>query len=187
MLAGPNGAGKTTAAPYLLRDTLQVSEFVNADVIAQGLSGFDPQGAGIDAGRILLKRVQQLSRERIDFAFETTLASRSFAPFLRGLRSEGYSFRLVFLWLQSADMAVERVALRARMGGHFVPEVDVRRRYHRGLRNFFDLYRVVADTWTMLDNTHGNRTSVAHGFFEETAHVDDFDLWYKIKEEAAHG
>lgn len=109
ILAGPNGAGKTTAAPSLLRGTLGVVEFVNADLIAQGLAGFDPQRAALAAGRAMLARIDDLARQRASFAFETTLASRSFAPWLQNLIQTGYRFHLVFLWLPDADFAVDRV------------------------------------------------------------------------------
>jgi predicted ABC-type ATPase len=153
LLAGPNGAGKTTAAPALLRGTLGVVEFVNADVIAQGLAGFDPEHAALPAGRVMLQRIHELARQRVSFAFEATLAGRSFAPWLADLVRTGYHFHLVFLWLPSADLAVARVADRARLGGHNIPEATVRRRYAAGLRNFFGLYQPISTTWGMHDNS----------------------------------
>ncbi|HZL93888.1 MAG TPA: AAA family ATPase [Vicinamibacterales bacterium] len=111
ILAGPNGAGKSTAAPELLQGELAVNEFVNADVIARGLSAFDPDRAAIAAGRVMLARLNELARQRESFAFETTLASRSFAPRLRALRKSGYAIHLLFLWLSSPDLAVQRVAI----------------------------------------------------------------------------
>ena len=129
IIAGPNGAGKSTAAPVLLKETFATPEFVNADVIAQGLSGFAPENSAFEAGRIMLRRLRQLARERRSFAFETTLASRSFAPWIEKERGRGYQFILTFLWLSSADLAVQRVKERVRLGGHSVPEDVVRRRY----------------------------------------------------------
>src|SRR5262245_8852726 len=120
VLAGPNGAGKSTAAPELLKETLALTEFVNADVIARGLSAFDPERATIAAGRIMWKRLRELAHERENFAFETTLASKSYAPWLAKLVESGYRLELTFLWLPSADLAVARVADRVRMGGHAV-------------------------------------------------------------------
>lgn len=149
VLGGPNGAGKSTAAPALLQGALAVNEFVNADVIARGLSAFAPESAAIAAGRVMLGRLHELAAQRVTFAFETTLASRSFAPWLRSLRVSGYEVQLVFLWLPSADFAVERVAARVRAGGHNVPAETVRRRYHAGLRNFFSLYEPVASSWRL--------------------------------------
>jgi predicted ABC-type ATPase len=122
VLSGPNGAGKSTAAPSLLKGRLSVDQFVNADEIARGLAGFAPETAAIPAGRIMLTRLRELAAARADFAFESTLASRSFARWLESLTSGGYRFHLVFLWLPSADLAVARVRDRVRQGGHDVPE-----------------------------------------------------------------
>jgi predicted ABC-type ATPase len=152
-IGGPNGAGKSTIAPRLLSEMLGISEFVNADTIAAGLSARDPARAAVLAGRQMLLRMRELAVARADFAFETTLASRHFAPWLKRLQAEGYRFILVFLWLPSADEAVARVELRVRSGGHGVPEETVRRRYMRGLTNFFGLYRPLADRWHFIDNS----------------------------------
>jgi len=146
VIAGPNGAGKSTTAPSLLRDALQVSEFVNADTIAGGLSAFRPDSVAIPAGRAMLERIRHLAKAQADFAFETTLASRTFAPWLDRLKRSGYHVHVLFLWLESADFAVDRVAARVRLGGHDVPEGTVRRRYKRGLRNLFALYMPLADS-----------------------------------------
>ena len=153
ILGGPNGAGKSTTAPALLKGALGVTEFVNPDVIAQGLSAFEPERVALAAGRVMLTRMRDLARRRANFAFETTLASRRFAPWLAGLRRSGYLVHLIFLWLPSADLAVERVADRVRMGGHTVPEDTIRRRYAAGLRNFFTLYRPLATTWRIYDTS----------------------------------
>ena len=153
VLAGPNGAGKSTAAPLILKEALGIAEFVNADVIARGLSGFEPERAALAAGRIMLARQRELARQRVGFAFETTLASRSFAPWLADLVRSGYEFHLVFLWLPSADLAVARVATRVQDGGHDVPEETIRRRYDAGLSNFFRLYQPMTTTWQLCDNS----------------------------------
>ncbi len=153
VVAGPNGAGKTTAAPALLRDALGVTEFVNADAIAQGLSAFNPERVAITAARLMLARLDELASRRATFAFETTLASRTFYPWLADLVAGGYRFHLLFLWLPSPDFAVARVADRVRRGGHGVPEAVVRRRYEAGLRNFFMLYQSLATSWRMYDNS----------------------------------
>jgi predicted ABC-type ATPase len=153
VLGGPNGAGKSTAAPSLLKGTLAVTEFVNADTVAAGLSAFDPDRAALEAGRAMLERLRQLAQERADFAFEITLAGRTFARWLRDLVQSGYRFHLVYLWLPTPDLAVARVAERVRSGGHDVPEATIRRRYHAGLRNFFELYRPPAATWRFYDNS----------------------------------
>ena len=151
ILAGPNGSGKSAAAPRLLQGALGVPQFVNADVIAQGLSAFSPERVAMAAGRVMLTRVKELGERREDFAFETTLASKTFAPWLKGLVASGYAFHIVFLWLPDPEAAIARVADRVRMGGHDVPEETIRRRYHAGIKNFFDLYRGLATTWKLLD------------------------------------
>jgi predicted ABC-type ATPase len=186
LLAGPNGAGKSTAAPYLLRGELRVSEFVNADTIAQGLSAYSPQTVSIDAGRLMLRRLRELAARRADFAFETTLASRTFAPWIRDLVSSGYEFRIVFLWLPSPDLCVARVSERARRGGHVVPEATVRRRYETGIRNFFTLYRPLATSWRFYSNTAATPHLVAEGAGPVvTAH--DESLWSRLEARYLHG
>jgi predicted ABC-type ATPase len=188
VLAGPNGAGKTTAAPALLKGRLGVTEFVNADVIARGLAGFDPDKAAIPAGKIMLARLRELARQRASFAFETTLASRSFAPWMAQLVQRGYEFHLVFLWLPNADLAVARIADRVRLGGHGVPETTVRRRYTAGLRNFFHLYRPLAATWQMYDNAlRRNPTLIALGRGATIDLVGDAAVWNKLLAEYGYG
>jgi predicted ABC-type ATPase len=178
ILAGPNGAGKSTAAASMLWSPLGVTEFVNADVIAQGLSAFNPDGAAMQAGRIMLARLKQLADERASFAFETTLASRNFAPWIAGLRQSGYRFHLDFFWLPSDDMAVQRVASRVRTGGHHVPEETVRRRYGRGLSNFFQAYMPLASSWAFYDNSddRGPRR-IASAFEGGAPDVADIATW----------
>ena len=183
VIAGPNGAGKSTTAPSLLKGTLKVTEFVNADLIAQGLSGFQPEGAVFHAGRVMLERIHYLAKKQIDFAFETTLASRTFATWITDLRKTGYDFHLVFLWLPNADFAVARVAERVCMGGHNVPEEIIRRRFKAGLKNFFHLYRPLADTWFFYDNSGGgNPRLLAYGEKEKSFLVNNPFLWHNIEE-----
>jgi predicted ABC-type ATPase len=153
VLAGPNGAGKTTCAATLLPEGMDIRQFVNADTIAAGLSAFAPDTAAIQAGRIPLARVAELARQRQDFAFETTLASRSFAPFLRKLQQDGYHVHLIYIWLRTPELALLRVAERVRQGGHSVPAEVVSRRYRRGLANLTQLYQPLADTWIICDNS----------------------------------
>ena len=188
VLAGPNGSGKTTIAPNLLKGKLGVSEFVNADLIAGGLSVFDPDLAAMAAGRVMLARLKELAARRTDFAFETTLASRSFAPWIAELMGAGYRFHLVFLWLSNPDLAVARVADRVRMGGHAVPETTIRRRYRAGLRNFFQLYSPLASTWEMVDNSSGRVVRmIACGRGPVLDWAGDAALWSKIREEYSDG
>jgi predicted ABC-type ATPase len=187
VLAGPNGAGKTTAAPRLLRDALGLVEFVNADTIARGLSGFDPDLAAIEAGKTMFDRIHQLAALRHSFAFETTLASRSLAPWIAGLLQSGYAFHLVYLWLSSADLAVERVADRVRLAGHNVPEVTIRRRYERGLYNFFSLYQPMATAWRLCDNTNVESPRlIAVGTGRTIKAVLDSRLWHRIQDKYDH-
>jgi predicted ABC-type ATPase len=188
VLAGPNGSGKTTIAPNLLKGRLAVNEFVNADMIASGLSLFEPDAAAMAAGRVMLTRLKELAAHRADFAFETTLASRSFAPWIAELKNTGYRFHPVFLWLSSPDLAVARVAGRVRMGGHSVPEATIRRRYYAGLRNFFALYHPMATTWEIVDNSAGQRIRmIASGRGAVTDNVGSPDTWRQIEEEHQDG
>jgi len=183
VIAGPNGAGKSTTAPSLLRDALRVSEFVNADAIAGGLSAFRPDSVAIPAGRAMLERMRQLAKARADFAFETTLASKSFAPWLTRLKRGGYHVHVLFLWLESADLAVNRVAARVRLGGHDVPEVTVRRRYTRGLRNLLGLYLPIADSWQAFDNSRvGRPRLIAAGRGERAERIARASTWQRITE-----
>jgi len=181
IIAGPNGAGKSTAAPALLSETLEITEFVNADAIAQGLSAFAPEKVAFRAGRIMLERLQQLAEERVNFAFEITLATRSFAPWIANLRSTGYLFHLVFLWLPNPELAIARVQARVRQGGHDVPETTIRRRYHAGLSNFFQLYRPLADTWRFYDNSNTLvYRLIASGNSNENEEIYDNEIWETI-------
>ena len=178
IIAGPNGAGKTTAAPLLLQRAFAVTEFVNADFIAQGISVFDPGAAAMEAGRVMLKRLDQLGEERANFAFETTLASRSFAPRIVRLQAAGYDFHLNYLWIPSADLAVTRVAERVSLGGHDVPDDVVRRRYEKGLRNFFRIYAPLAKAWHFYDNRKADGPRlVAEGSGKETTGVVQLEIW----------
>jgi predicted ABC-type ATPase len=183
VVAGPNGAGKSTAAPRLLRDALAVREFVNADTIAAGLSAFRPESVAIAAGRIMLARMRGLAAAREDFAFETTLASRSFAPWLAGLQSGGYHVHLLFLWLRSPELAVGRVAERVRLGGHDVPIPVIRRRYEAGLANFFDVYLPLANSWDLFDNSEPGRPRlVAAGEGVAVSVGENGETWRRLKE-----
>lgn len=182
-VAGANGAGKSTTAPRLLRDTLAVTEFVNADTIASGLSAFRPESVAMAAGRLMRGRMRQLAEQGASFAFETTLASRGLAPWLAGLKERGYHVHLLFLRLESADLAVSRVAERVRMGGHHVPEKDIRRRFEKGLRNFFTLYMPLADTWQLFDNSGKMAPCLIAAGEGRSEHLTrDRATWRKLKE-----
>ena len=182
MLAGPNGAGKTTSSRSLLADQLKVMTFVNADIIAQGLAGFDPESAAWEASRIMLERLDELAQKQADFAFETTLAARSYVPRIEKWRSEGYSFQLYYFWLPTADLAVERVALRVSRGGHHVPEETVRRRYRQSLRNLLQLFIPLADAWQVFDNEkRDSMRLIAHGSGTTIESIVRPELWDLMK------
>lgn len=184
VIAGPNGAGKSTTAPAILQGTLGVTEFVNADTIAQGLSAFNPERAAFHAGRIMLERLQQLANEKENFAFETTLASKTFAHWIKQLKADCYQFHLFYLWLPTSDLAVARVAERVRVGGHNVPEETIRRRYHAGLRNFFQLYRPIADSWHMFDNSAASAPMLIASANKVTGKVvENPVVWSQLVEE----
>ena len=153
IIAGPNGAGKTMFATEFLPEFVQCREFLNADLIAAGLSPFAPETAALRAGRLLLTRIKEFSSQGRDFGFETTLAGRTHVSLLRKMKRRGYTIHLFFLWLPSVEMAVARVANRVREGGHPVPEPVIRRRFVLGIRNFFHLYRPLLDSWLLFDNS----------------------------------
>ncbi len=186
VLAGPNGAGKTTSAAKLVPQFLKIEHFVNADFIAQGLSPFSPAAAAIQAGRILLQRIHALADRFESFAFETTLASKTFVPFLKRQRQRGYLIHLVFIWLESADLAVQRVSARVQSGGHTVPTEDVIRRYRRGLENFFRIYMPLADTWTIWDNSTSTIQLIARGRGTSRVTVFEPRIFEKIKKASSY-
>ena len=153
IIAGPNGAGKTTfAREYLLKEA-HCPDFINLDLIAAGLSPFDPNRAALQAGRIMLSEIERRVRKRESFAFETTLSGNVYARMIPAWRSSGYRVRLIFLSLPDAEMAISRVATRVAQGGHNVSSAVVRRRFDAGLRNFQDVYVNLVDTWEWYDNS----------------------------------
>ncbi|BET67915.1 zeta toxin family protein [Opitutales bacterium ASA1] len=153
VIAGANGAGKTTFATEFLPVYAECRNFINADLIARGLAPFAPETGLARAGRIALERIEELAEAGADFGFETTLAGRTYASILRRLRARGYRIHLFYLWIPSADLALLRIRDRVESGGHDVPEVDVRRRFSRTLRNLLDLYRPLCDTVHFFDNS----------------------------------
>lgn len=181
VIGGPNGAGKTTSAWSLLPAELATRQFVNADTIAAGLSAFAPETAAFEAGRVKLRRLQELALRQESFAFETTLASRSFAPFLRSLREQGYSVQVIYVWLERPELAVRRVADRVRRGGHAVPPDVMERRYWRGLRNFLGLYAPLADTWLLCDNSGDGVIDVARGGRDAPMEVLDAERYARVR------
>ncbi len=152
IIAGCNGAGKTTAFYSVLPDLLGCREFVNADEIAKGLSPFNPASVAIEAGKLMLQRISSLLDKRKTFAIETTLATRSYAKLVQQAKKNGYHVILLFFWLSSPEMAIERVAKRVREGGHDIPTETIIRRYWLGLHNFFRIFAPIVDSWMFFDN-----------------------------------
>jgi predicted ABC-type ATPase len=153
VIAGPNGSGKTTFAKLFLPDYVNCPNFVNADLIAQGLAPFDPRAAAIQAGKLVLHQIHEYARRGLDFAFETTLSGKSYANLLSELKSQRYTLHLFFLWIPSSELAIARIKDRVAEGGHHVPAEDVRRRFIRGLNNFFKMYESMLDSWMLFDNS----------------------------------
>ena len=153
IIAGPNGAGKTTFAREYLQKEAHCPDFINVDLIAAGLSPFDPDRAAIQAGRIMLSEIQRRIRKLESFAFETTLSGHVYARMIPSWRVDGFRVRLIFLSLPEADMAVSRVAMRVAQGGHNVSSRIIRRRFEAGLRNFREIYVQLVDSWEWYDNS----------------------------------
>ena len=165
IIAGPNGSGKTTFASEFLPNYADSPAFVNADTIARGLSGFSPDAVALKAGRLLLEQIETYATKRMDFAFETTLSGTHYLSRLRKLQQTGYSVHIFFLWIPDVRLSLARVASRVKMGGHDIPETVVRRRFHKGIGNFFKYYRTAADSWMLFDNSG----TVPHLIAEENA------------------
>jgi predicted ABC-type ATPase len=180
IFAGPNGAGKSTHADAILA-ALGMQTFVNADYIARGLSGRNTDAVAFEAGRIMLNRLRQLGDAGADFAFESTLSSRTFAPFLRALKARGYAIAIYYFSLGSAQLAVRRVKLRVAMGGHDVPEDTVRRRFGRSLHNFHSLYMPLADRWAVFDNSAGGKARLIATQEGDNLQIKEPKPWLKLQ------
>lgn len=155
IISGCNGAGKTTASFTILPEILNCKEFVNADEIAKGLSPFQPEKVAFEAGRIMLKRINELLSENENFAFETTLSTRSYKNKIIEAKTKGYRVTLLFFWLQSTELAKERVKTRVLEGGHNIETAIIERRYQRGIENLFDIYLPIVDGALIFDNSEG--------------------------------
>lgn len=161
IIAGCNGAGKTTASFTILPEILDCKEFVNADEIAKGLSPFQPEKVSIEAGRIMLKRINELLSENEIFAFETTLSTKSYKNKITEAKEKGYRVTLLFFWLQSIELANERVKTRVLEGGHNIAFEIVERRYKKGIKNLFDIYLPIVDGALIFDNSEGKHELLA--------------------------
>jgi predicted ABC-type ATPase len=152
IIAGPNGSGKTTFAKKFLPEYAKCPNFVNADLIAQGLAPFSPDSVSIKAGKLVLKQIHEFAGKEVDFGFETTLSGKSYARLLKNLKEDGYRLHLFFLWIPGPQLAIERIKERVSEGGHDVPAQDVRRRFNRSMTNFFELYQPLLNSWMLFNN-----------------------------------
>ncbi|MBP4141757.1 zeta toxin family protein [Flavobacterium sp. P4023] len=155
IIAGCNGAGKTTASFTILPDILRCKEFVNADEIAKGLSPFQPEKVAFEAGRIMIKRINELLDAEQTFAFETTLATKSYRGKIIKAKKQNYNVTLLFFWLENVDLAIERVRTRVLEGGHNIDTDVIKRRYKNGIKNLFEIYVDIADELLIFDNSFG--------------------------------
>jgi len=185
IISGCNGAGKTTASYTILPEILNCREFVNADNIAAGLSPFNPESVALEAGRTMLLRIGELMADHADFAIETTLATRSYVSLIKRAHLNGYRVSLLYFWLSSPDVAVERVAKRVANGGHHIPSDTIERRYYRGIYNLYNLYMSVCDEWTVVDNTDISPEIIAQADSVGKT-IFNNELWNKIKKDS-HG
>ena len=182
IIAGCNGAGKSTAAKTLLPSIWQCKEFVNADEIARGLSPFNPESMSIQAGKLMLKRVGELLEGEESFSIETTLSTRSYVSLVKKAHEKGFRVSLLFLWLNSPEMARLRVNQRVSEGGHNIDDEVIRRRYSKGLSNLFTLILPIADEWVIYDNSINPRTCVATGTRGTMIDILDAERFQQIKQ-----
>jgi predicted ABC-type ATPase len=182
IISGPNGAGKTTASYSVLPKILQCKEFVNADEIARGLSPFNPESVAIEAGRLMLSRINDLLRRNESFSIETTLATRSYFRLIEKAHQQGYEVTLLFFWLKSPEQAMERVAERVSKGGHNIPWDIIVRRYYEGIDNLFKIYMPIVDTWVLVNNSETPRSIIASGGKDQTPTIINNELFKNIEE-----
>ena len=163
IMSGCNGAGKTTASYTVLPEILQCKEFINADEIAKGLSPFNPESVAIEAGRLMLQRIEYLLERNETFSIETTLATKTYINLVRRAQEKGYRVHLIFFWLETPELAIQRVAERVSKGGHNIPIDIITRRYVAGISNLFNLFMNEVDSWMIYDNSRSPRTFIAKG------------------------
>ena len=181
VISGCNGAGKTTASYALLPEMLGCSQFVNSDEFAKSLSPYSPDAASIQAGKLMLLKMNYLFRRHEDFAIETTLATRSLKRMIDRAREQGYTVTILYFWLNSPELAVERVRARVAAGGHNIPEPVIRRRYTAGLHYFFNVYKSMADRWILADNSQIPFRVVAEGQKNRLV-IKDEETYMKIRQ-----
>ena len=182
IIAGCNGAGKTTASKTILPKSLLVKEFVNADEIAKGLSPFNPEGVAIEAGRLMLRRIEDLLEMGESFSIETTLATRSYINLVRRAQEKGYVVHLLFFWLDSIELAKRRVADRVASGGHNIPLPVIERRYKAGLKNLFEIFMEEVDIWILFDNSLNKGERIAFGGRQLPTKIKDIVKFKIIKD-----
>jgi predicted ABC-type ATPase len=181
IIAGCNGAGKTTASFTILPTILKCKEFVNADEIAKGLSPFQPESVALEAGRIMLKRIDELLQANTTFAFETTLATKSYKQKVLAAQLQGYTVTLLFFWLRNETLAIKRVQTRVKEGGHNIPADVIRRRYSNGIRNLFNIYLLIVDKALLFDNSNNKPTLIATKSLNKIINIIDDKAYQKMK------
>ncbi|WP_310558910.1 zeta toxin family protein [Flavobacterium sp.] len=181
IIAGCNGAGKTTASFTILPEILDCKEFVNADEIAKGLSPFQPEKVSFEAGRIMLNRINELLETNENFAFETTLATKSYKSKIAAAKSKNYSVTLLFFWLQNVELAIERVKTRVYEGGHNIETEVIKRRYLNGIKNLFEIYLPIADEVMIFDNSEGKHDLIAKKTLETEIDIFSETKFNKLK------
>ena len=185
IISGCNGAGKTTASYTMLPEMLECSEFLNSDEFAKGLSPFKPEKASIQASRYMITKIRYLLKKQKDFAVETTLATRTLLKTVRMAQNAGYTVTLLYFWLNSPELAIERVRARVEAGGHDIPEETVRRRYQVGIDYFFHYYSPICERWILADNSQIPFRVIAEGSKSEILTIKDEETFKKIREIAA--
>lgn len=180
IISGCNGAGKTTASYTVLPKILNCKEFINADEIAKGLSPFQPETVAIEAGRIMLHRIDELLKRKVDFAIETTLSTRSYINTIKIAHENGYVVTLLYFWLSSPELAIERVKERVASGGHHIPTDVINRRYKKGIENFFKLYQNKVDYWFLIDNTNTPSEKIADNVMSSNITIYNNSSWQKL-------
>lgn len=181
IIAGCNGAGKTTASYTVLPEVWQCREFVNADEIARGLSPFNPESVAIEAGRLMLRRIDELLKAEETFSIETTLSTKSYQNLIERAHTNGYQVKLIFFWLDSPETAIKRVAQRVREGGHNIPTEVIIRRYWAGINNLFEIYTDKVDYWLLANNTQGESVYIAEGGKELSTKIFDLETYNKVR------
>lgn len=181
IISGCNGAGKTTVSYTVLPEILNCKEFVNADEIARGLSPFNPESVAIEAGRLMLQRIDFLLEKDTSFSIETTLSTKSYINLVRRAQEKGFSVRILFFWLNSPELAIRRVAERVAKGGHNIPEPIIRRRYTAGLKNLFNLFMDQVDYWDIYDNSDYPRKQIACGGKNAKTIINEDILFNQLK------